>query len=95
MVITPRTVRSGETAFLKIATRNIEELHFTAYGSMPTPSFRRRTGSRRSNRSTSGWSRFDASWTSKVADYARYKPADTEYPLKKLELPGVFVVKGE
>ncbi len=30
-VVTPRTFRSGETAHLKVTTRNLENLTFTAY----------------------------------------------------------------
>ena len=35
----------------------------------------------------------DAEWTVDVPGYARYKPVETTYELKKLELPGVYVVK--
>src|SRR5262249_12431433 len=35
----------------------------------------------------------DASWIVPVSGYAKYKPVRIDYDLKKLELPGVYVVK--
>src|SRR5262249_52655153 len=35
----------------------------------------------------------DASWIVPVSGYAKYKPVHIDYDLKKLELPGVYVVK--
>src|SRR5262245_28813118 len=35
----------------------------------------------------------DAEWTVPVPGYAKYKPIETTYDLKKLNLPGVYVVK--
>ena len=93
VVITPRTFRSGETARLKIATRNIEDLNFTAYKLNAEAYFRKKNGLEKVESLDIGLVAPDASWTAKVADYARYKPTDTEYDLPKLELPGVFVVK--
>jgi tetratricopeptide (TPR) repeat protein len=93
VVVTPRTYRSGETARLKIATRNIEELFFTAYKLNAEAYFRKKSGLQNVESLDIGLVAPDASWTAKVPDYARYKPSDTEYDLKKLEIPGVYVVK--
>ncbi len=93
VVVTPRTFRSGETAFLKIATRNIATLHFTAYKLNAEAYFRKKNGLGKVESLDIGLVAPDASWQSTVPDYARYKPTDTEYPLKKVELPGVYVVK--
>ena len=73
VVVTPRTFRSGETAFLKIATRNIEELHFTAYRLNAEAYFRKKNGLEKVESLDIGLVAPDASWTSKVPDYARYK----------------------
>ena len=55
-VVTPRAYRSGESAKLKISTRNIETLTFAAYKLDPEAYFRKNTPWARSSRST--W----ASW---------------------------------
>ena len=93
VVITPRTFRSGETAVLKIATRNIETLHFTAYKLNAESYFRKKSGLEKVESLDIGLVAPDAAWTAPVAGYARYKPSDAEFELKKLELPGVYVVK--
>jgi TolA-binding protein len=93
VVITPRTFRSGETARLKVASRNIEELHFKAYKLNSEAYFRKKNGLDKVESLDVGLVAPDSSWTVKVADYARYKPTDSEYALKQLELPGVYVVK--
>ena len=45
-VVTPRTFRSGETPHLKITTRNLEKLTFTAYKLNPEAYFRKKHGAR-------------------------------------------------
>ncbi len=93
VVVTPRTFRSGETAVLKIGTRNIETLHFTAYKLNAESYFRKKSGLEKVESLDIGLVAPDAAWSAPVAGYARYKPSDAEFELKKLELPGVYVVK--
>ncbi len=93
VVVTPRTFRSGETAVLKVATRNIETLHFTAYKLNAESYFRKKSGLEKVESLDIGLVAPDAAWTAPVAGYARYKPSDAVFELKKLELPGVYVVK--
>jgi tetratricopeptide (TPR) repeat protein len=93
VVITPRTFRSGETATLKISTRNIETLHFTAYKLNALSYFRKKSGLERVESLDIGLVAPDAAWTAPVPGYARYKPSAADFELKKLELPGVYVVK--
>ena len=93
VVITPRTFRTGETAALKITTRNIETLHFTAYKLNAESYFRKKSGLERVESLDIGLVAPDAAWTAPVPGYARYKPSEADFELKKLELPGVYVVK--
>ena len=92
-VLTPRAFRSGETARLKITTRNLEKLTFTAYKLNPEAYFRKKHGLENVESLDIGLVAPDAEWTVDVPGYARYKPVETTYELKKLELPGVYVVK--
>ena len=93
VVITPRTFRSGETASLKITSRNIETLHFTAYKLNAESYFRKKSGLEKVESLDIGLVAPDAAWTAPVPGYARFKPSDTEFELKKLAIPGVYVVK--
>ena len=93
VVVTPRAFRSGETASLKITTRNLETLHFTAYKLNAESYFRKKSGLERVESLDIGLVVPDAAWTAPVPGYARYKPCEADFELKKLELPGVFVVK--
>ena len=88
VVITPRTFRSGETAALKITTRNIETLHFTAYKLNAESYFRKKSGLERVESLDIGLVAPDAAWTAPFPGYARYKPSEADFELKKLELPG-------
>ena len=56
-VVTPRTFRSGETAHLKISTRNLENLTFTAYKLNAEAYFRKKHVLGEFLRSTLAWSR--------------------------------------
>jgi tetratricopeptide (TPR) repeat protein len=93
VVITPRTFRSGEAAHLRITTRNIESLSFTAYKLSAESYFRKKNGLENVEALDIGLVAPDSAWTTPVPGYARYKPVETDYQLKKLELPGVYVVK--
>jgi tetratricopeptide (TPR) repeat protein len=93
VVITPRTFRSGEDAHLKITTRNIETLNFTAYKLSAEAYFRKKNALNNVETLDIGLVAPDASWTAPVPGYARYKPVEASYDVKKLELPGVYVVK--
>jgi tetratricopeptide (TPR) repeat protein len=93
VVITPRTFRSGEAAHLKITTRNIETLSFTAYKLNAEAYFRKKNRLEGVESLDIGLVAPDASWTAPVPGSAKYKPVETTYALEKLELPGVYVVK--
>jgi uncharacterized protein YfaS (alpha-2-macroglobulin family)/TolA-binding protein len=92
-VVTERAFRSGETPKLKIATRNLDKLTFTAYRIDPETYFRKKHALRGVEDLDIGLVAPDAEWTAEVPGYGRYKPIETTYELKKLELPGVYVVK--
>ncbi len=93
IVRTPRTFRSGETAHLAITTRNIESLKLTAYKLNAESYFRKKHAIENVESLDIGLVAADASWTAAVPGYARYKPVESHYELKPLELPGVYVVK--
>ena len=92
-VVTERAFRSGETPRLKIATRNLPKLTFTAYKIDPETYFRKKRALSGVEALDIGLVAPDAEWTAEVPDYAKYKPIDTTYELKKIEIPGVWVVK--
>ena len=77
----------------KITTRNIETLHFTAYKLNAESYFRKKNGLEKVESLDIGLVAPDAAWTAPVPGYARYKPSEAKFELKKLELPGVYVVK--
>ena len=91
-VVTPRTFRSGETAHLKITTRNLENLTFSAYKLNPEAYFRKKHTLSGVNSLDIGLVAPDAEWTAPVPNYAKYKPVEATFDLK-VEVPGVYVVK--
>ncbi len=91
-VVTPRTFRSGETAQLKIATRNLENLTFAAYKLNPEAYFRKKHGLGGVNTLDISLVAPDAEWTLAVPNYAKYKPVEANFDLK-VSVPGVYVVK--
>ncbi len=93
LVVTPRAFRSGEPAHLAITTRNIETLKFDAYRLDPEAYFRAKESLSQVEALDIGLVAPDASWTSPVADYAKYRPTEAKYELKPLKLPGVYAVK--
>ncbi len=92
-VVTPRIYRSGETPALKITTRNLETLTFTAYKVDPEAYFRKKHALSGVESLDIGLVQPDAEWNEPVPDYAKYKPIETTYDLKKLSVPGMYVVK--
>ncbi|HEX8203732.1 MAG TPA: tetratricopeptide repeat protein, partial [Isosphaeraceae bacterium] len=92
-VVTPRTFRSGEKAHLKVATRNIERLTFTAYKLDAEAYFRKKHTLTGIEALDIGLVAPDAEWTAEVQGYAKYTPLETTYELKPLAVPGVWVVK--
>ena len=62
-VVTPRAFRSGETPHLKIATRNLEKLTFTAYKLDPEAYFRKKHALRGVESLDIGLVAPDAEWT--------------------------------
>ncbi|MDR3636348.1 MAG: MG2 domain-containing protein, partial [Isosphaeraceae bacterium] len=91
-VVTPRSFRSGEKAHLKITTRNLEKLTFTAYKLNAEAYFRKKQMLTSVESLDISLVQPDAEWTAEVPGYAKYKPVEQEYTLK-LDVPGVFVVK--
>ncbi len=91
-VITPRTFRSGEKAHLKITTRNLEKLTFTAYKLSAEAYFRKKQMLQNVESLDIGLVQPDAEWTADVPGYAKFKPIEKEYTLK-VDVPGVYVVK--
>ena len=92
-VHTLRAFRTGKVPSLKIMTRNLEKLTFTAYKLNPEAYFRKKHGLENVESLDIGLVAPDAEWTVDVPGYARYKPIEVSYELKKLEQPGVYVVK--
>ena len=66
VVVTPRTFRSGEDAHLKITTRNIETLNFTAYKLSAEAYFRKKNALANVESLDIGLVAPDASWTAPV-----------------------------
>ncbi|HEU5118731.1 MAG TPA: MG2 domain-containing protein, partial [Isosphaeraceae bacterium] len=92
-VVTPRLYRSGETPALKITTRNLETLTFTAYKVDPEAYFRKKHALSGVESLDIGLVQPDAEWNEPVPGYEKYKPIETTYDLKKLSVPGMYVVK--
>jgi len=93
VVRTPRTFRTGETAYLEITTRNLESLKLSAYKLNAESYFRKKHAIENVESLDIGLVAADAEWTAAVPGYARYKPVATHFDLKPLLLPGVYVVK--
>ncbi|MFM7131782.1 MAG: MG2 domain-containing protein, partial [bacterium] len=93
VVITPRVFRTNEAAKLKISTRNIEKLNFSAYRIDPESYFRKKQILGVVEQLDIGLVKPDAEWSADVPGQSRYKPVDSEYELKGLKMPGVWVVK--
>ncbi|MDX2036423.1 MAG: MG2 domain-containing protein [Isosphaeraceae bacterium] len=91
-VVSPKVFRSGEKAHLKISTRNLESLTFTAYKLNAETFFRKKQQLGEVASLDVGLVAPDAEWTVPVKDYGKYKPIESLYDLD-LKLPGVFVVK--
>ncbi|GIW86820.1 MAG: hypothetical protein KatS3mg108_1144 [Isosphaeraceae bacterium] len=92
-VVTPRTFRTGEVPTLKITTRNIDVLTFTAYKLDVEAYFRKKQSTKNVEALDIGLVQPDAEWTAAVPGYDKYKPIETDYGLPKLALPGVYVIK--
>ncbi|WZP00456.1 MG2 domain-containing protein [Isosphaeraceae bacterium EP7] len=93
-VISPKAYRSGEAASLKVTTRNLETLTFTAYKLDAEAYFRKKHGLQRDIAGLDiGLVAPDAEWTVPVAGYGKFKTLEHDYPLPKLTLPGVYVVR--
>jgi alpha-2-macroglobulin len=93
VVVTPRTFRSGDAPHLQVTTRNIESLRFTAYKLNAESYFRAKDMLGRVETLDIGLVAPDKAWTVPVPGYARYKPVESKYDLKNLEMPGVYAVK--
>ncbi len=91
-VVTPRTFRSGETAHLKVTTRNLENLTFSAYKLNAEAYFRKKQLLMNVESLDIGLVAADAEWTVPVPKYAKYRPVEATYDLK-VKTPGVWVVK--
>ena len=70
-VVTERAFRSGETPQLKIATRNLEKLTFTAYKLDPETYFRKKHALSGVEALDIGLVAPDAEWTAEVPGYAQ------------------------
>lgn len=93
VVVTPRTFRTGETPTLKISTRNLEMLTFTAYKLDAEAYFRKKQALENVEALDIGLVQPDAEWTAEVPGYEKFEPIEKDYALDKLEVPGVYVVK--
>ncbi len=91
-VVTPRTFRSGETPHLRVTTRNLENLTFSAYKLDAEAYFRKKQLLGNVESLDIGLVAADAEWTVPVPGYGKYKPVETTYDLK-VKTPGVWVVK--
>ena len=91
-VVTPRAFRSGETAHLKITSRNLETLTFSAYKLNAEAYFRKKRVLGEVESLDVGLVAPDAEWTVPVKGYAKFKPVESNYDLK-VAVPGVWVVK--
>jgi len=91
-VVSPRAFRSGETAQLRVTTRNLETLTFSAYKLNAESYFRKKHLLGDVESLDIGLVAPDAEWTVPVPNYARFKPVVSDYDLK-VAVPGVYVVK--
>ena len=95
LVVTPRKFRSGDAAHLKVTTRNIENLRFAAYELNAESYFRNKHVLGHVETLDIGLVAPDASWTAPVPGYARYKPVEATYDLKKLGVAGRLRRQGD
>jgi uncharacterized protein YfaS (alpha-2-macroglobulin family)/TolA-binding protein len=93
VVVTPHAFRTGQTPSLKITSRNLEKLTFTAYKLDAEAYFRKKQALEDVEALDIGLVQPDAEWTADVPGFEKYKPVETTYELPKLEVPGVYVVK--
>ncbi len=91
-VVSPRAFRSGETAHLKVTTRNLETLTFTAFKLNAEAYYRKKQVLGGVGSLDVGLVAPDAEWTVPVKGHAKYKPVESTYDLK-VAVPGVYVVK--
>ncbi|WP_406697489.1 MG2 domain-containing protein [Singulisphaera sp. Ch08] len=92
-IVTPRTYHSGEKAKLKVSTRNLETLTFSAYKLDAEAYFRKKQVLGGVESLDISLVQPDAEWTLPVPGYAKYKPIENEFELEKVEIPGIYVVK--
>ena len=93
VVVTPRSYRSGEVPSLKVTTRNIASLTFSAYRLDAEDYFRKK-------HRLGGVESLDIdlvapehTWTEPIAGYAKYVPFERPLALKPIATPGAWVVK--
>ena len=84
-VVTPRTFRIGETAQLRITTRNLPRLSFAAYRLDPESFFRKKLELKGVEALDVGLVAPDAEWSEPVPGFGKHKLIEAGYDLKKLE----------
>ena len=94
-VVTPRAFRSGESAHLKIATRNLEKLTFAAYKLDAEAYFRKKQALADVEALDIGLVAPTPSGRSEVPGYAKYKPIETTYDLEQVDGPGRLRRQGD
>ena len=93
-VVTPRHVPLGRDAAAQDHHAEPREAHVHRLQARPRGLLPQEArAARASRRSTSAWSPPTPSGRPRCPGYAKYKPIETTYELKKLEVPGVYVVK--
>ena len=93
-VVTPRAFRSGESAQLRISSRNLETLTFAAYKLNAEAYFRKKHVLGQVGSLDVGLVAPDAEWTIPVPGYAKYKPVESTYDLK-VAVPGDLGGEGD
>ncbi len=91
-VVSPRAFRSGEPAQLRVTTRNLETLTFSAYKLNAEAYFRKKHALGDVQSLDIGLVAPDAEWTAPVPGYGKFKPVASTFDLK-IPVPGVYVVK--
>ncbi len=91
-VVSPRAFRSGEAAQLRVTTRNLETLTFSAYKLNAEAYFRKKHALGGVGALDIGLVAPDAEWTAPVPGYAKFRPVEATYDLK-VAVPGIYVVK--
>ena len=77
---------------MKIRSRNLATLTFSAYTLDPEAYFRKKLGLEGVESLDVGLVAPDVEWKAPVPGFAKFKPSESTYELK-LKLPGVYVVK--